>query len=60
MNYGLIAVVMLTVAILGSWGLIRYKYNKKATQVKWALFVLYFWLLNFIQLIFLALAYKFM
>ncbi len=60
MNYGVFAVVMLTVAILGSWVLIKYKDNEKATQVKWALFVLYFWLLNFIQLIFLAVAYRFL
>jgi hypothetical protein len=60
MNYGLIAMIMLAVSILASWGLIKHKYNQKATQVKWVLFVLYFWLLNFIQLIFLALVYKLM
>jgi len=60
MNYGVIATAILTVATLGSWALIKYKYSGKATQIKWALFVLYFWLLNFIQLIILALVYQLM
>jgi len=58
MNYGVIATVILIIATLGSWVLIKYKYSEKATQIKWALFVLYFWLLNFIQLIILALVYQ--
>ncbi len=60
MNYGVIATVILTFATLASWALIKYKYREKATQIKWALFVLYFWLLNFIQLIILALVYQLM
>jgi len=59
MNYGMIVTGMLILSTLGSWALIKYQYAEKAKQVKWALFVLYFWLANFIQLIFLALAYYF-
>lgn len=57
MNYALIGSVMLSVATLGAWLLVRLKNADKSTQVKWALFVLYFWVLNFIQLIILAVAH---
>lgn len=60
MNYALIGSLMLFVAILGSWLIVRYKDTIKSKQVKWALFVLYFWLFNFVQLIILAIAYKLM
>lgn len=60
MNYALIGAVMLFVASLGGWTLVRYKRGNKSKQVKWALFVLYFWLLNFVQLIVLAIAYQLM
>ena len=58
MNYALIGVIMLFVATLGGWLLVRYKNFDKSKQVKWALFVLYFWLLNFVQLIMLAIVYQ--
>ena len=58
MNYPLIGSVMLSVATLGGWLLVRYKDGTKSKQVKWALFVLYFWLLNFMQLIVLAIVYQ--
>ena len=48
---------MLSVATLGGWLLIKSKDTNKSKQVKWVLFVLYFWVLNFIQLIFLAAAH---
>ncbi|RLA22333.1 MAG: hypothetical protein DRQ62_08120 [Gammaproteobacteria bacterium] len=57
MNYALIGAVMLCIAIIGGWLLIRLRDANKSKQVKWALFVLYFWLLNFVQLIVLALAH---
>lgn len=60
MNYALIGSVMLLVATFGGWLIVRYQGAKKSKQVKWALFVLYFWLLNFIQLIILAIAYRVM
>ena len=60
MNYALIGAVMLFVATLGGWLLVKYKGGKKSKQVKWALFVLYFWLLNFVQLIVLAVVYQLM
>ena len=60
MNYGLIGAVMLFSATLGGWLLVRYKDGNKSKQVKWALFVLYFWLLNFMQLIVLAVVYQLM
>ena len=60
MNYGLIGAIILMVSSLGGWLLVKYKNTDKSKQVKWALFVLYFWLLNFIQLIILAVAYYFM
>ena len=60
MNYALIGVTMLFVATLGGWLLVRFKDTNKSKQVKWALFVLYFWLLSFIQLIFLAIAHYLM
>ncbi len=58
MNYALIGSIILLVATLGSWLLLKFKYGDKSKQVKWALFVLYFWLFNFIQLIGLALVYQ--
>lgn len=58
MNYALIGSGMLIAATLGGWLLVRYKHSVKTTQVKWALFVLYFWVLNFVQLIVLALVYQ--
>ena len=58
MNYPLIGSVMLFVATLGGWLLVKYKDGNKSKQVKWALFVLYFWLLNFMQLIVLAIVYQ--
>ncbi|HIG65917.1 MAG: hypothetical protein HOE45_12380 [Gammaproteobacteria bacterium] len=60
MNYALIGAVILSVAILGGWLLVRFKDTDKSRQVKWALFVLYFWVLNFIQLIILAAAHYLM
>jgi len=60
MNYALIGSLILFIATLGGWLVVRYKDSKKSKQVKWALFVLYFWLLNFIQLIILAIAYQLM
>ena len=48
---------MLSVATLGAWVLIRFKDTNKSKQIKWVLFVLYFWVLNFIQLIILAIVY---
>jgi hypothetical protein len=59
-NYALIGAVILSVAILGGWLLVRFKDTDKSRQVKWALFVLYFWVLNFIQLIILAAAHYLM
>lgn len=58
MNYALIGSVILFVATFFSWLLIKFNYADKSKQVKWALFVLFFWLLNFLQLIFLALYYQ--
>ncbi len=58
MNYALIGAVMLFVSTLGGWLLVRYKRVNKSKQVKWALFVLYFWVLNFVQLIVLAIVYQ--
>jgi len=58
MNYSLIASVILFVATFFSWLLIKFNYGDKSKQVKWALFVLFFWLLNFLQLIILALYYQ--
>jgi len=58
MNYALIASVILFVATFFSWLLIKFNYADKSKQVKWALFVLFFWLLNFLQLIILALYYQ--
>jgi len=58
MNYAVIGSFMLFVAITGGWLIVKYKDAVKSKQVKWALFVLYFWLLNFIQLIILALVYQ--
>ena len=60
MNYALIGATMLFVATLGGWLLVRFKGTNKSKQVKWALFVLYFWVLNFIQLIILAVAHYLM
>ncbi|GAW84904.1 conserved hypothetical protein [Bathymodiolus platifrons methanotrophic gill symbiont] len=60
MNYALIGTLMLFVATLGGWLIVRFKDTNKSKQVKWALFVLYFWLLNFIQLIMLAVAHYLM
>ncbi|NOQ15547.1 MAG: hypothetical protein GQ581_00645 [Methyloprofundus sp.] len=60
MNYALIGSGMLFVAILGGWLLVGYKNSNKSKQVKWALFVLYFWILNFVQLIVLAVVYQLM
>jgi len=60
MNYALIGSVILFVATFSSWLFIKIKYKNKSKQVKWALFVLFFWLLNFIQLIALALYYQVM
>ena len=60
MNYALIGSIMLIVATLGGWLLVRYKHTVNTTQVKWALFVLYFWVLNFVQLIILAITYQLM
>ena len=60
MNYALIGSVILSVATLSSWLIVKYKHTDKSKQVKWALFVLYFWLLNFVQLIVLALVYQLM
>ncbi|MDF1583946.1 MAG: hypothetical protein RQ733_07160 [Methyloprofundus sp.] len=58
MNYSLIASVILFVATFFSWLLIKFNYGDKSKQVKWALFVLFFWLLNFLQLIIWALYYQ--
>ena len=58
MNYALVASVILFVATFVSWLLIKLNYADKSKQVKWALFVLFFWLLNFLQLIILALYYQ--
>ena len=60
MNYSLIGALILSVATLAGWLLVRYKDGTKSKQVKWALFVLYFWLLNFVQLIVLAIVYQLM
>jgi len=54
MNYALIGFFMLCVGTFGGWLLVRFKAENKSKQVKWALFVLYFWFLTFIQLIILA------
>ncbi|NOQ64265.1 MAG: hypothetical protein GQ582_07115 [Methyloprofundus sp.] len=54
MNYALIGSIILSVSTLGGWLLVKYQHSTKSKQVKWALFVLFFWLLNFIQLIILA------
>ena len=58
MNYALVASIILFVATFFSWLLIRLNHGDKSKQVKWALFVLFFWLLNFLQLIILALYYQ--
>jgi len=58
MNYALIGSVILLVAIFGGWLIIRLHHQEKSKQVKWALFVLYFWLLNFLQLIVFGLYYQ--
>jgi len=58
MNYALIGSVILFVATFFSWLLIKFNYADKSKQVKWALFVLFFWLLNFLQLIVLAFYYQ--
>ncbi len=60
MNYALIGSMMLIVATCGGWLLVRNKHAVKSTQVKWALFVLYFWVLNFVQLTILAAVYQLM
>lgn len=44
MNYALVASVILFVATFVSWLLIKLNYADKSKQVKWALFVLFFWL----------------
>ncbi len=58
MNYALIGSVIFFVATFFSWLLIKFNYADKSKQVKWALFVLFFWLLNFLQLIVLAFYYQ--
>ncbi len=58
MNYALIGSVILFVATFFSWLFIKFNYADKSKQVKWALFVLFFWLSNFLQLIVLALYYQ--
>jgi hypothetical protein len=58
MNYALIGSMIFIFATLGGWLLVRFKHTDKSKQVKWALFVLYFWLLNFVQLIGLAVVYQ--
>ncbi len=58
MNYAMVGVVMLFVATCGSYLLIYQHHKDKSKQVKWALFVLYFWLANFLQLIVLGLYYQ--
>ncbi len=60
MNYALIGSVMLIVATLGGWLLVKYRGGNKSKQLKWVLFVLYFWVLNFLQMIILALVYQLM
>ncbi|WP_428356685.1 hypothetical protein [Methyloprofundus sp.] len=57
MNYAIVGTFMLSVATLGGWLIVRYRDASKLKQVKWALFVLYFWILNFLQLIILALVH---
>ncbi|NOQ16191.1 MAG: hypothetical protein GQ581_03955 [Methyloprofundus sp.] len=58
MNYALIGGMILVFSTFGGWLLVRLKHTDKSKQVKWALFVLYFWLLNFVQLIGLAVVYQ--
>ncbi len=58
MNYALIGSIMIFMATFGGWLIIRLNHKEKSKQVKWALFVLYFWLLNFLQLIILGLYYQ--
>ncbi len=58
MNYALIGGMILIFSTFGSWLLIKLKHTDKSKQVKWVLFVLYFWLLNFVQLIGLAVVYQ--
>ncbi len=58
MNYALIGAVMLFVATFGSWLIIHLSHKDKSKQVKWVLFVLYFWVLNFLQLITFGLYYQ--
>jgi len=59
-NYDVIGFIMLIFSIGGGRFLAFGRGNdEKSKQVKWALFVLYFWVLNFMALILLALVYKF-
>jgi len=58
MNYALIGAVILFVSTIGGWLIIRLHHHEKSKQVKWALFVLYFWLLSFLQLIIFGLYYQ--
>lgn len=58
MNYPLIGSMIFLVATFISWLIIKLQYADKSKQVKWALFVLFFWLLNFMQLIVLAIFYQ--
>ncbi|TXL01653.1 hypothetical protein BMR02_02805 [Methylococcaceae bacterium HT1] len=39
MNYALIGTLMLFVATLGGWLIVRFKDTNKSKQVKWALFL---------------------
>jgi len=49
---------MIFMATFGGWLIIRLNHKEKSKQVKWALFVLYFWIINFLQLIILGLYYQ--
>jgi hypothetical protein len=58
-EFALIGGIILAVAVVGGWLLVRRHPKDHATQVKAVLFGLYFWGLVFLQLIIAALIYSF-
>ncbi len=57
MNFALIGASILLLASGGSYYLVNRKNLVREQQVRWVAFVLYFWLLVFIQLIVFAAVY---
>jgi hypothetical protein len=58
MNIAMIGIAILVISILGSMLLIKRSASAQQQQTKIMLFVLYFWLLTFFQLIAAAIGYS--